>query len=860
MALEDYRRKRNFKKTPEPAGGRVRKTPKPEGRAFVIQKHAAGRLHYDFRLELQGVLKSWAVAKGPSYNPQDKRLAVLTEDHPMEYGDFEGVIPKGEYGGGTVLLWDRGHWFPEDDPVEGYAKGRLKFRLEGEKMRGGWALIRMGGSSGAGGKNWLLIKERDAWADERFSVVDEAPQSIASGRGLEEIAEDRDRVWRSNRGHSSPSELPRARRGSLPDWLEPELATLVEDAPSGVRWLHEIKFDGYRALARLETGRITLLTRRGNDWTKKFTSVAEALKQLPVNRALLDGELVVLKENGASSFEALQQALSAGDDSRIVYYAFDLLHLDGYDLTQAPLEQRKALLRELMSGDEEGRIRYSDHVDGRGPDFFKQACRLGLEGVVSKRRDRPYRSGRIGEWLKAKCLNRQELVIGGFSKGKGAREALGALHVGYYEQPGGDRLLYAGKVGTGFTDALLADLSKRLRKLVRKTPPFVNAPRDRQATWVDPELVAEVEFTEWTREGVLRHPSFKGLRLDRSASEVVREVPRPADARHQAKDSGRAEAAPPKKKRTEIQSISRSATGGRADASRFRLTNPDRVLWPEQGLTKLGLAEYYLAVADWMLPHVAGRALTLLRCPEGRGKPCFYQRHPGEGMPAGIREIPVAEKDGTHDSISIDDSEGLIGLVQIGALEIHVWGSRLEHIERPDRLVFDLDPDEGLPWTRVVEAAKIMRERLDDLGLESFLKTTGGKGLHVVVPIRRGPDWDEVKAFTKAVVERVAGDDPRRFTGIMSKARRKGRVYIDYLRNQRTATAIAPYSTRARPGAPVSVPIDWEELDKGLRSDQFNTTSLPRRLQSLGRDPWAEIDKLRQGITAAAKRKIGIRS
>jgi bifunctional non-homologous end joining protein LigD len=872
MTLEEYRRKRDFKKTAEPAGGRIRKTPSPEGRGFVIQKHAARRLHYDFRLELDGVLKSWAVAKGPSYDPKDKRLAVHTEDHPMEYGDFEGVIPKGEYGGGTVLLWDRGHWFPEgENPSEAYRKGRLKFRLEGEKMHGNWALIRMGGSSGEGGKNWLLIKERDDQARDDFSVVDERPESVTTGRDLDEIAKEKDRVWRSNRGRSDPSELPGARPGKLPDSLEPELATLVDEAPDGDQWLHEIKFDGYRALARLDTGRVRLLTRRGNDWTEKFQSVADALKELEVNQALIDGEIVILKENGASSFEALQQALSTGDDSQMLYYVFDILHLNRCDLTQIPLETRKEVLRELVPPGEEGRIRFSDHVGGRGSDFLKQACRLGLEGVVSKRRDRPYRSGRVGQWLKAKCLNRQELVIGGFTKGKGARESLGALHVGYYEKPGSDRLLYAGKVGTGFTDKTLAEMQERLKKLVRKTSPFVDAPRDRSASWVEPELVAEIDFTEWTRDGVLRHPSFKGLRLDRDAREVVREVPQdtpeedaaPAESgkKPAAKKNAKKQAPAAKSKPAKAKSAKPAAAvkSGAADLSRFRLSNPDKALWPEQGVTKAALAEYYVAVAEWMLPHVAKRALTLVRCPNGRGKPCFYQRHPGEGMPPAIRTVPVKEKDGTYDSISIDDVEGLIGLVQIGALEIHTWGSRLDKIEQADRIVFDLDPDEGLPWPRVVEGAKITRERLRDLGLESFLKTTGGKGLHVVVPIRRGPDWDEVKAFTKAVVEQMAGDDPARFTANMSKAKRKGRIYVDFLRNQRTATFIAPFSTRAKPGAPVSVPIFWEELDEGVRSDQFNTTTLPRRLLSLKEDPWAEIDNQRQGITAAAKRKVGMK-
>ncbi len=868
MALEDYRRKRDFKKTSEPAGGRVRKAHSGEGRAFVIHKHAARRLHYDFRLELDGVLKSWAVAKGPSYDPKDKRLAVRTEDHPLEYGAFEGIIPKGEYGGGTVLLWDRGRWFPEGDPRQAYADGRLKFRLEGKKMHGRWALIRMGGESGAGGKNWLLIKERDELASPDFSVVDELPKSVATGRELDQIAEEKDRIWRSNPGRPDPSRLPGARKGATPDWLEPQLATLVEEAPKGERWLHEIKFDGYRALARLETGRVRLLTRRGNDWTKKFRSVADALKELPVNQALIDGEIVILKENGASSFEALQQALSAGDDSRMLYYVFDLLHLDQRDLTRAPLEDRKELLRELLPPGDEGRIRFSDHVEGRGPDFLRQACRLGLEGVVSKRRDLPYRAGRVGAWLKAKCLNRQELVIGGFTQGKGARQSLGALHLGYYERPGSDSLRYAGKVGTGFSDKMLTDLHNRLKKLARKIPPFVDAPRDRNATWVEPRLVAEIGFTEWTREGALRHPSFKGLRLDRDAREVVREAPQdrakdaPSSARSvrpprkkigTAKKSARA--APSRTERKTKPPLARESGAG-ADLSRFRLTNPDRMLWPEHGVTKSALAEYYVTVANWILPHLAKRALTLVRCPDGYGKPCFYQRHPGEGMPSAIRENAAAEKVGDFNSISIDDVEGLVGLAQIGALEIHIWGSRLDRIELADRLVFDLDPDEGLPWARVAEGAMIMRTRLRELGLESFLKTTGGKGLHVVAPIRRGPDWDQVKAFTKAVAEKAALEDPARFTANMSKAKRKGRIYVDFLRNQRGATFIAPYSTRAKPGAPVSVPIFWEELDEGVTSDQYNIATLPGRLRSLREDPWAEIDRLHQSI-AAAKGKLG---
>ncbi|MBW7851503.1 MAG: DNA ligase D [Rhodospirillales bacterium] len=817
-SLEEYRRKRDFSKTPEPAGGVASR---PGELSFVVQKHAARRLHYDFRLELDGVLKSWAVTKGPSYDPGEKRLAVQTEDHPIDYGGFEGVIPKSEYGGGTVLLWDRGRWFPEGDPEEGLRKGKLKFRLEGEKLHGGWALVRMRGGEG---RNWLLVKERDEAAREGVDILDEAPQSVASGRDLDAIADAPERVWHSDGRRFDPSGLPGAVAGDLPDRIEPQLATLVKEAPEGDEWLHEIKFDGYRAMARLEGGRARLFTRHGLDWTDKFGALAGALAHIVADRALVDGEVVVLDAHGASHFQALQEALSEGRTQALVYFAFDLLHLDGWDLREVPLERRKEALAAILPADQPA-VRYSDHFEGRGPEVRRKACSFALEGVVSKRRDRPYRAGRGADWTKAKCLNRQEFVIVGFTPPQGARRGIGALLLGYHRN---GKLLYAGKVGTGFSERTLEELRGRLEPLGVERPAVDNPPREARVTWVEPTLVAEVEFANWTREGALRHPSFQGLRFDKEPAEIVREAsfPGAATADRQAK----LEAA--------------------------HLTHPDRVLWPRQGVTKRGLAAYYIEVAEWMLPHVVERAITLVRCPQGRHEECFYQRHATAGMPDSIGRVAVAGEKQPY--LFVRDLDGLLALVQVGVLEIHTWGSRVDKPEAPDRLVFDLDPAPDVAWPRVVEAAREVRARLEDLGLRSFVKTTGGKGLHVVVPIDRGPGWDEIKAFTKAVSEALEADSPRRYTANMSKAKRNGRIYVDFLRNQWTATFIAPFSTRAKPGAPVAVPLSWEELDAGLHSDHFNVETILRRLAGLGDDPWAEMAEVRQTITAAARRNLGL--
>ena len=967
MALEQYRRKRDFSRTPEPAGekrSRRRPATPAAGLAFVVQKHAASRLHYDFRLEMDGVLKSWAVPKGPSLDPHEKRLAVQVEDHPIEYGDFEGVIPPGEYGGGTVLLWDRGTWRSlEGEPLEAWRKGKLKLELQGEKLRGGWTLVRMTGPrAGDNRENWLLIKENDDTArpGSADALVREQVKSAASGQTIEEIAADPPRVWgpdgatelepaakrgagrgkgaarassraskakvaagassraskvkgaagASSRLAELASAVPGARRAVMPRTVAPELATLVSAPPAGGQWLHEIKFDGYRVVCEVRRGKAQLLTRHGKDWSARFAPVEAAAAALPVDTAILDGEVTVLLPDGKTSFQALQESLGgdggvnsrgggAGgrDGAEMVYFVFDLLYLDGHDLRPAPLLERKQALRALLDaagiGTGSGPIRWSDHVAGQGEDFYRQACRFGLEGIVSKRADLAYRSGRSKDWLKVKCLQRQELVIGGFTDPEGARAGLGALLLGFYED---GRLVFAGKVGTGFTAQVLVDLRRRLERSERQSPPFVNPPRGaeaRGAHWVQPKLVCEVAFTEWTRDGHLRHPTFQGLREDKPAREVRRELPEPppaasrGDAGAPRRSSGGAKKAAPAKavkgaraaRAADIKTIAAKATAakgavakstaaaghvsapkprGAVEVAGVRLSHPDKVLYPGRGLTKRDLAQYYERIAGWILPHIANRPLVLVRCPEGQGGECFYQKHLTEQFPDAVLRVAVEEGGKTVQYGAVDSLAGLISLVQMGALELHVWGAHRDQVERPDYAVFDLDPDVGLAWERVVEAALGLRDLLAETGLRSFLKTTGGKGLHVVLPLARRHGWDELKAFTRAVVEGMVASQPDRFTSNPLKARRRGRIFVDYLRNGRGATSIAAYSTRSRPGAPVSTPLAWEELDGDVRADTYTIENLPERLESLAADPWREMSAVKQSITAAMKRRWGV--
>jgi bifunctional non-homologous end joining protein LigD len=873
--LAEYRRKRDFASTPEPAG-KVAET-SVGGGSFVIQKHAASRLHYDFRLELDGVLKSWAVPKGPSLDPGEKRLAVHVEDHPLEYGDFEGTIPKGQYGGGTVLLWDRGTWEPVGDGADSYRKGKLKFRLHGEKLHGGWNLVRMGGQAAEEDKeHWLLFKENDdeARPGSGEAIVEERPESVASGRDLPAIAADPDHVWQSNRPAKTgaeaskaedpgldPSAVPGARKGRLrAGGIAPQLATLVSEPPRGAGWIHEIKLDGYRILCEIRKGKAKLWTRNGKDWSDRFAAVAEAAAALPVETALLDGEVVVLLSDGTTSFQALQNVLSGTGKGELVAFFFDLLHLDGWDLTGAPLLARKRLLATLLAGGgSDATLRLSEHVEGQGEHFYRQACGFALEGVIAKRGGQPYRGGRGRDWVKVKCLKRQEFVVVGFTDPEGSRTGFGALLLAVHDASGhatakkSGELLFAGKVGTGFNQATLRTLDRRLRKLEVDEPAFRNPPRGaeaRRAHWVRPELVAEVAFTEWTGEGLLRHPSFQGLREDKPAAEVVRERAEPAPGAGSAVKTAEAHRPAADRKTTT------SAKHGEAEVAGVRLTHPDKVLFPAQGLTKRDLALYYQRIADRILPYLADRPLTLVRCPEGQQGQCFYQKHVTDQFPATIRRVDVGEEEPYG---AVDSVEGLIALVQMGVLEIHVWGARRDRVEQPDYLVFDLDPDEGLAWERVALGALTVRQRLAELGLRSFLKTTGGKGLHVALPIARRLDWDEVKAFTKALAEDLVAAEPQLYTANLSKVHRQGKVFIDYLRNGRGATSIAAWSTRSRPGAPVSTPLFWEELEeRALRGNTWTVQNLDERLASLQDDPWKDFWTVRQSITRPMKKALGL--
>jgi bifunctional non-homologous end joining protein LigD len=849
MALEEYRRKRSFAKTPEPEGRAPR--PKTRGLSFVVQKHAASRLHYDFRLEMDGVLKSWAVPKGPSLDPADKRLAVHVEDHPLEYGGFEGTIPEGEYGGGTVMLWDRGTWQPDGDPEEGYRKGHLKFTLKGSRLKGKWALVQMHGPRGGDGKNWLLIKEHDG--TERpghgTELVERFERSVASRRSMAGIAKAHDRVWRSKprrtalltRGERllervrGPAAIAGARPARLPAVPKPQLATLAEAAPEGEDWLHEIKLDGYRMLARIADGKVRMFSRNGKDWSSRFPKIEAALAALPVEQAVIDGEVVHLRPNGVSSFSALKDDLSANRTDHLVYEVFDLLHLDGQSLESSPLIARKAALERLVEQVPKGPVRFSEHVVGNGGKFFAQACRMKLEGIVSKRCNAPCRAGRGGDWVKVKCVAREEFIVLGWTDPGGKRKGLGALLLGYYD--GTRTLRYAGAVGTGFTAGMLAELRRKLDRLARQSPPPAEIAKaaPRGAHWVRPALVAEIQYAEWTGDGRLRHPSYLGLREDKEADEVTL-------------DRTKAAATPPP--------AATASRGGAVEIAGVRLTHPDKVLYPDKRITKLDLARYYVTVAEHMLPHVRGRPLTLVRCPEGEGGKCFYQKHPGDSAPDALNRIEIDEKEGRTTYLTADDVAGLVSLVQMGVLEIHLWGSTRKTLEQPDRVIFDLDPDSGLPWPRIIEGALAVRDLLAEMGLDSFVKGTGGKGLHVVLPLKPKYHWDAIKSFAHAVAGEIVRRHPEAYTPSLPKKARHGKIFIDYLRNQRGATAIAPYSARAKPGAPVAAPLTWKEVEAGTRGDAFTIATLPDRLQRLRRDPWDGLLDAKQQIPAAMMRKL----
>lgn len=866
-SLEDYQRKRDFSRTREPSGRkRASEEPKFPGRTFVVQKHKARQLHYDFRLELDGVLKSWAVAKGPSLVEGEKRLAVHVEDHPLEYGKFEGTIPEGQYGAGSVIVWDRGIWASKDDPVAGYAKGHLSFSLHGEKLKGGWHLVRIRGKRRQQRDNWLLIKAGDEFARSADGpgILDEAPQSVLSGKEIETIAKDPlSRQWTSSPDAKQPAstssrltprqrarepllqseakavrkserrakavkllriQLPEgARKGAIPGFVEPCLATAAREPPRGTKWIHEVKFDGYRLLAVLNKGKITLRTRSNLDWTAKFPSIAGALRSVPVANAIFDGEAVVEDKNGISDFVALQQALKANKTESVIFYVFDLLHLNGHSLQNVPLIKRKAVLENVIAAANDiGKLRFSAHFECRDAEkLMNLLCRLSAEGLISKRIEKPYHGGRSLDWLKIKCANRQEFVVVGYVPSTTVPKAIGSIVLGVYDQ---NKLMHAGRAGTGFSLKAAQELFTNFKKIERQQPAVygpVSAQAKRDVRWVEPTFVVEVEFRGWTANNMVRQAAFKGLREDKASTKIIREPAATAVEGFTEKTE----------RRTEV-----------------KLSHPDRLLWPESGVTKQALAEYYARVWSLAAPHLIGRPLALVRCPNGVDQGCFFQKHLWQGKTKHI--VPVNDQKDNEILVSIADFDGLIELVQASVVEIHPWGSTSKKLETPDRLVFDLDPGENIGWSDIVAAAKDIRARLRDDKLESFAKTSGGKGLHVIVPIAPRANWDEAKAYSREVAQAMAAHNPARLTAAMSKRERKGRIYVDYLRNSRGSTAVAPYSTRARPEGAISMPLEWDEIDAVSAADHFTLANVGRRLRNLSVDPWREMPRLKQYLPA----------
>ena len=961
---------RNFHVTAEPTGatsdGTVTALP------FCIQKHAASHLHYDFRLGWNGVLKSWACAKGPSYVVADKRLAVQVEDHPMEYGGFEGIIPAGQYGGGTVMLWDQGTWEPQaghTDVDAGLRDGSLKIIMHGEKIHGKWALIRMGGKAATERKpNWLLIKEHDAFerSADKPSVTESETNSVVTGRTMEQIAHNEDHVWNSKEtagtgqawyrkvggngggglgaqksvspstGSGSASEYKRPAADSTtlhprlqedkefakqledlpgetqPSFLKPQLAMEIAAPPDGEGWLHELKLDGYRIQARKDGDKVQMLTRSGLDWTHRVPVMAQAVAGLPVARLTLDGEVVVLREDGTTNFADLQASFQEGARNPLTYFCFDLLHVEGRNPRGLGLRQRKLLLAKILATSDGDEVRLSEHLEAGGPEMFRKACELHAEGILSKRAAAAHKAGRGGDWLKAKCLLEQEFAVGGYTLSSDGNDRVGSLLLGYYRD---GKLIYAGRTGTGFTQKTRRMLKDKLSGTEVKAVPFERPPAEARkgAVWVRPELVAQVRFATWTADDLVRHAAFLGLREDKAATEVRREgpevAPQPkgegrkrsnsakevktrtpdgtADAPEAADHNGRGSAAASSQPGTTVQEISKKfyvrprnprgaevelqaaaevskrlkkahpksamVAAGPIERAPVRLTHPEKMLDARSGVTKQVLADFYWAVAERMLPHIGDRPLSLVRCPEGAEKPCFFQKHVNHMLPKGLGGVDVPnKKTGEMEPyitlpLGASGQEALAGLAQMGVLEIHPWGAKNDDLERADRLTFDLDPDEALGWRQVTAAAGEVRERLQAIGLESFLKTTGGKGLHLVVPIEPELDWVAIKQFAKDFVVSMERANPAMYLTKMTKAARVGKIYLDYLRNERGATAVAPYSPRARAGMGVSMPMDWAEL--GLKERPvFAVANFGDWGGRLKADPWAEMTRMRQRV------------
>ncbi|RYX92526.1 MAG: DNA ligase D [Comamonadaceae bacterium] len=868
--LKTYKSKRNFNITSEPAEG----GDAIEGALqFVVQKHWASRLHYDFRLELDGTMKSWAVPKGPSYDTADKRMAVHVEDHPISYNSFEGTIPEKQYGAGKVIIWDKGTWVPVGDARQGYRDGKLKFELRGHKLKGHWTLVRMKGK-GEKQEPWLLIKEKDEYVrpSSEFSVVDEMPDSVAklkpakpagakaATRASTKASTKAPAAKAGSRASSPASQVMEgARKAALPETFKPQLATLV-DAPPGdaSEWVYEIKFDGYRLLARLDKGKVQLFTRNGHDWTHKMPALAESLAKLPVKSAWLDGEIIVSGESGTPDFQLLQNAFDAGHTSKIVYYVFDMPHCEGLDLTGTPLEARRQALQTVMKSVKAANLRFSEVFDAAAGDVVHSACAIGLEGVIGKRRGSTYAQRRSADWIKLKCGLRQEFVIGGYTDPKGSRTGLGSLLLGVHDAKG--KLLYAGNVGTGFNEKTLRSVKEALDAVAADKSPFAErTDNDSRAHWVKPQLLAEVSFGEWTRDGRIRHSVFQGLRTDKSAKVIVREraVHEPVTSKG-ARASGKASAA---KAATTKESMSRSATptspatppaGASILPAGLKVSHPDRVIDPTTGVTKIELVRFYALVAPLMMPHLKGRPVSLVRATNGIQGELFFQKHPDTTKLPGVSKLDQKLDPGHERLVEIATPEGLTSSAQFNVIEFHTWNGVKSRIDRPDRMTFDLDPGEGVGWPQMQEAAVLVRTLLSELGLVSFLKTSGGKGLHVVVPVKRLHDWDTVKDFSQAIVQHLAQTIPQRFVAKSGPKNRVGKIFVDYLRNGFGATTVCAWSARARPGLGVSVPVGWDELEGLKSSSDWTVQNIHTRLDSANL-PWKDYDASTQGLTAAMK-------
>jgi bifunctional non-homologous end joining protein LigD len=851
-ALKTYREKRDFHITPEPAEGGV---PNEDARTFVIQKHWATRLHYDFRLELEGTMKSWAVPKGPSFDPADKRMAVHVEDHPISYNTFEGEIPKGQYGAGKVIIWDKGVWVPLEDPHKGYRDGKLKFELRGHKLHGKWTLVRMHGREGERQEPWLLIKEKDDFARPagEFSVVDEMPQSVKKLADRPVARAAKANASRASAEAAIVSGPPAgARKAALPAALQPQLATLVDELPRDPdQWIYEIKFDGYRMLARVEKGDVYLVTRNGNDWTRKLTHLARALQAMDLPDGWYDGEIIMPGDRVAADFQALQNAFDSSRTADIVYYLFDLPYCAGYDLREVPLQERRDVLQRIVQRKPHKQVRFSAVFDAPPREVLESACRLGLEGVIAKRKASAYVTRRSSDWIKLKCGLRQEFVIGGYTEPQGSRTGIGSLLLGVHED--GGKLRYAGNVGTGFNEKVLRDLRSKLDALAAAKPPFaVEDDLPRKAHWVKPELVCEVAFGEWTRGNRIRHSVFHGLRSDKPAASITREKPRhdaPVDhpARAAARKSPRAKEAPTPSKET--------ALGGVTLPSTLRISNPDRVIDESAGITKLDLVRYYALVAPLMMEHLKGRPVAFVRAPTGIAGELFFQKHMERYKMPGVEPIDTSLVPEQPAMVEVVKAQGLLSAAQMNVVEFHTWNGVKSAIGKPDRMTFDLDPGEGVGWPQIQEATELVRGFLAELGLKPFLKTSGGKGLHVVVPIRRQFDWDTVKDFSQAIVQHLARTIPQRFVAKSGGSNRVGKIFIDYLRNGYGATTVCAWSARSRPGLGISVPVRWDELP-GLKGGAHWTVQSVHTRQGEGNAPWADYDASRSGLTAAMK-KLG---